>query len=105
MSDTKCIELAEMHHLAWCIGQVYAIRLGSLGYNPKNKNSIPHKKFLTWRDVEIFRGTSDGEFVADFTFRILKTNLEDPERANENDRPPRPLQCGVLSPKNNNNNI
>lgn len=101
MSATKTIELAEMHHLAWCIGRVCAIRPGS----PKNKNNIPHKKFLTWRDVKIFRGTSDGEFVGDLTFRVLKTNLEDPERANESDRPPRPLQCRVLSPKKNENII
>ena len=104
-SDTKCIELAEMHHVAWCIGRICAIRPGSLGYNPKNRNSIPHQKFLMWRDVNIFRGASDGEFVADLTFRVLKTNIADPERANESDRPPRPLQCRVLSPKRNDNII
>ena len=94
-----------MHHLAWCIGRVCAVRPGSLGYNPKNKDSISRKKFLTWRDVKIFRGTADGEFVADFTFRVLKTNSEDPEEGNKDDRPPRPLQCRVLSPKKNENVI
>lgn len=105
MEDTKCIELAEMHHLAWCVGRVCAIRPGSLGYNPKNKNSLRHKKYLTWRDVKIFRGVEKAEFVADFTFRILKTNSEDPEEGNNDDRPPRPLQCRVLSPKKNENVI
>lgn len=105
IADTKCIELAEMHHLAWCIGRVCAVRPGSLGYNLKNKDSIQQKKFLRWGDVKIFRGVAGGEFIADLTFRVLKTNSEDPEKGNLDDRPPRPLQCRVLSPKKNENII
>lgn len=30
---------------------------GSLGYNPKNKNSISQRRFLPWRDVPPYRAT------------------------------------------------
>jgi hypothetical protein len=35
----------------------------------KNKDSISKKEVFTWRDVDIFRGTAEGEFVEDI-FRL-----------------------------------
>jgi len=53
---TACIELAECHHLAWCIARACALRPSSLG-RPKteDRDSSNPYDFLVWEDVTITR--------------------------------------------------
>ena len=54
---TPCVELAECHHLAWCLGRVCALRPGSLGSQRPSlrEETRTDLDFLTFGDVEIFR--------------------------------------------------
>jgi len=62
LQDNKTIELAEGHHLAWCMARHTIVRLGSLGLN---KHAIKAKelfegdkikcKYLIWNDVRVLR--------------------------------------------------
>ncbi|OBT86741.1 hypothetical protein VE02_06274 [Pseudogymnoascus sp. 03VT05] len=98
MAQTRCFAVAEQHHLSWCIGRTCAVRPGSLGYNPKDKRRVPQGQFLTWRDVEIFRGTEAGHFTADIKFIVVKTNHQDAEAASKASKPSRSIRCRVMSP-------
>lgn len=105
MSQSRCFPVAEIHHLSWCLGRTCAVRPGSLGHNPKDKSAIPEKRFLTWRDVQIFRGAEVGKFVADIAFRVVKTNSQDAEQASKASKPSRPINCRVMSPNTTDNLI
>jgi hypothetical protein len=45
------IDIAEGHHLAWCIGRICAVRPGSVG--PTDATRERSMMYLTWRDVDI----------------------------------------------------
>jgi hypothetical protein len=81
MVSTPSIEVAEGHHLAWCIiGRVCSVRPGSIA--PSRLGGKTEKKlFLTWRDIVLTRGDKKGNFRVEITFRSLKTTLEDPDTA------------------------
>ncbi|OBT70725.1 hypothetical protein VF21_10291 [Pseudogymnoascus sp. 05NY08] len=76
MQQTRCFIVAEMHHLAWCMGRTCAVRPGSLGHNPKDKTSIQAGRFLM----------------------VVKTNSQDAEQASKAAKPSRPIKCRVMSP-------
>lgn len=103
MQMTRCFPLAESHHLAWCIGRICAVRPGSLGHGPQDKSNLANGQFLRWGDIEVFRNGSRGEFIADITFRVVKTNQADPEEGNNSRSPQRPIRCRVMPPKSNDN--
>ncbi|KEQ67642.1 uncharacterized protein M437DRAFT_36615 [Aureobasidium melanogenum CBS 110374] len=74
MMRTACIENAEQHHLAWCLGRFLALRPASIGAEsftgPGNTRHQPH---LVWRDVVLQRDPSDkGRFTAVITIRHWK---------------------------------
>ena len=78
-SKTRCIELAEVHHLAWCIGRFTAVRPGSLGpsqeqvKNPYSDDAL--RACLQWRDIRVSRIVDrPGQFTATITIRNLKGN-------------------------------
>lgn len=99
MEQTRCIQLAECHHLAWCLGRICAVRPGSIGHGPQDKNNLINGQFLKWRDIEVFRNGRKGEFFVDVTFRVVKTNQADPEEGNNSRSPQRPIRCRVMPPK------
>lgn len=75
MCTTWCIENAEQHHLAWCLGRVLALRPGSIG-----SSKFAPEAHLTWNDVKITREEDNGKFVARITIRFVKQS-SDPEKA------------------------
>ncbi|KAL2421149.1 hypothetical protein ABEF95_002031 [Exophiala dermatitidis] len=97
LKSTPCIELAECHQLAWCIGRFTAARPGSLGGQPKRSLVDPDndESFLTWRDVEISRSGKRGQFISRILFRNLKTNRVDSEAIDTN----KTLKFTLLSPQ------
>lgn len=99
MMSTPSIEVAEGHHLAWCLGRVCSVRPGSIGPS-KNSDKLKTGMYLTWRDLTFTRGAKEGEFRVDIVFRSLKTNFEDPASAPSNKSPQsRQLKCVVMSPQ------
>lgn len=80
---TISIEVAEEHHLAWCLGRFCALRPGALAQatpatptvaldgTVKEDRPLP---FLAWRDVELLRLDDQGRFRANVRIRNLKTN-------------------------------
>lgn len=57
------------------------------------------RPFLTWRDIKLLRGSEPGKFQARITFRNLKTNFADPEKAKEKGNLKSTLQCVISSPR------
>jgi hypothetical protein len=57
MRGAPSIELAECHHLAWCIGRFTAARPGSICGNRPEDSKVPanDRSYITWRDIEIER--------------------------------------------------
>ncbi|CAJ0540123.1 Ff.00g073930.m01.CDS01 [Fusarium sp. VM40] len=99
MITTPEISVAELHHLAWCIGRVCAVRPGSLARSDHRPVDAPEKPFLTWGDIELSRGSEDGKFTAKITIRNLKTNYKDPEKARNKGSAPSELKCIIKSPQ------
>ncbi|KAM0200381.1 hypothetical protein ACHAPI_002806 [Fusarium lateritium] len=99
MITTPEISVAELHHLAWCIGRVCAVRPGSLARSDHRKADAIDKPFLTWGDIELSRDSEDGKFTAKITIRNLKTNYEDPEKARKKGSAPSKLKCIIKSPQ------
>ena len=92
---TPCIELAECHHAAWCLGRVTALRPGSIG-TPKSSGERGNMPFMAWKDLEITRGQRRGEFDLKLNVRILKTNhVADPEQVASHKR----LAFNIKSPQ------
>ncbi|ETS84837.1 hypothetical protein PFICI_02862 [Pestalotiopsis fici W106-1] len=81
LSTTSYIAVAEGHQLAWCLMRLCCLRPGSIGWTSQDHKR--DKKYLVWRDIEIFRGDVAGSFNVTITFRSLKTNFEDLEKANQ----------------------
>lgn len=99
MTQTPNIAVAEAHHLAWCLGRICAVRPGSLGISSHKHASAKNRPFLTWRDIEITRGSEAGRFQAQVTFRNLKTNVLDPEKMKEKGDNKSQLCCIINSPR------
>jgi hypothetical protein len=98
MVSTPSIEVAEGHHLAWCIGRVCSVRPGSIA--PSRLGGKTEKKlFLTWRDIVLTRGDKKGNCRVEITFRSLKTTLEDPDTALNTNKRQESLQCNVMPPQ------
>jgi hypothetical protein len=97
MISTPSIELAECHHLAWCIGRICSVRPGSIG--PPRKADPEKFQFLRWRDITITRLPQKGMFMVDINFRNLKTNTVDPDKAATRANPIKELNCRVMPPK------
>ena len=70
-----CIEVSEQHMAAWCLGRFTACRPGSLG---DSRHRVGHMQL---KDLTITRGREPGMFDMVVTFRHLKTNSVDPEKA------------------------
>lgn len=84
---TPCIELAECHHLAWCIARCCALRPGSFGQQAHKVDPNVELPFLAFRDLRITRGSTKGDFTVRLVIRNLKTNtLMDAERAFETNK-------------------
>ncbi|KAK7432431.1 hypothetical protein QQZ08_000996 [Neonectria magnoliae] len=81
--ETRCIELAECHHLAWVFGRMAALKPSSLG-PPKNVDPEFEFPYLMWRDLEIERSSVVGKFSVKVAIRNLETNSIDPERQYQN---------------------
>ena len=80
---TPRMEIAESHHLAWCIGRVTAVRPGSLGVTDgrrMDERDTEKQPYLAWKDIRIHRGCKRGEFIVFIDIRNLKTNTVDHER-------------------------
>ncbi|KAF5027811.1 hypothetical protein F66182_81 [Fusarium sp. NRRL 66182] len=86
MITTPNISVAEIHHLAWCIGRVCALRPGSLA---KTANKRDH----------------DGRFTAKLVIRNLKTNYEDPEKTWRQGSLNTTVRCIIKSPQHSTNLI
>ncbi|KAK3401534.1 hypothetical protein B0T20DRAFT_492252 [Sordaria brevicollis] len=70
--NSRCKEVAEVHHLAWALGRICCFRPGSIGYS-----TPAHLKaglFMKWRDVTILRGSEPGKFEIKLLVRSFKTN-------------------------------
>jgi hypothetical protein len=96
MMRTASIEVAEQHHLAWCLARYLALRPGSIGAEsysgPNNKR---HDAHLTWRDLDIQRdGTEKGRFKVIITIRFWKQS-RDPDAARVE-----PKTYTIVSPPN-----
>ena len=98
MISTPSIGVAEGHHLAWCIGRVCSVRPGSIGPSGKG-DKLKKGLYLTWRDAIITRGKNKGEFSAQIIFRSVKTNSDDPEKAEKSGAGGKVLTCNVLPPQ------
>jgi hypothetical protein len=100
---TASIEVAEQHHLAWCLGRCTALRPSSIGPQPGNKREAPgpdgYDDFIMWKDVAITRGKEPGSFNARLTLRNLKTTRLDPEARADRTRQDQ-LVFNILSPQN-----
>ncbi|TAQ89667.1 hypothetical protein B7494_g2017 [Chlorociboria aeruginascens] len=100
MVATPCIELAECHHLAWCIGRVAAVRPGSIGPSRNGSKSKENGLYLKWMDVVLTRGEQKGMFDVAITFRNLKTNYErNYEAASKAGRQQKPLKVMIKAPR------
>ncbi|KAH7024844.1 uncharacterized protein B0I36DRAFT_387286 [Microdochium trichocladiopsis] len=93
--NTPCIEVAEGHQPAWCIGRTCAVRPGSIGIQP----GAEELDCLTFGDFEFSRGREPGHFTCTITFRILKTNREDIQGALQKPVQARTIKCVVRTPK------
>ncbi|KAG5789435.1 hypothetical protein H9Q69_011503 [Fusarium xylarioides] len=102
MISAPNIEVAECHHLAWCIGRICAVRPGSLARSDNKPVNSPRKPFLTWNDIELSRD-HDGKFTVTITFRNLKTNSEEPTKAAHKAPLRSELRCIIKSPRNTEN--
>ncbi|KAK7981593.1 hypothetical protein PG988_003831 [Apiospora saccharicola] len=99
LATTPCIALAESHQLAWLLMRVCCVRPGSIGWS--NQERLELGLYLKWSDIQIFRDSeSEFKFTARITFRSLKTNSQDPERAQKKAVDERMLICNVKSPEN-----
>lgn len=78
--QSKSIEYAEQHYLAWLLGRYGALRPGSLG-KPSEVSINPDAgpQYLIWRDLVITRGRALGEFDVRVLIRNIKTDRPDPE--------------------------
>lgn len=103
MISSPSIEVAECHHLAWCIGRICAVRPGSLARSDNKPVDSPQKPFLTWNDIELSRDESNGKFSARLYFRNLKTNYEDPQKSMGKTAQASALTCIIKSPQNTEN--
>ncbi|KAK7415677.1 hypothetical protein QQX98_005709 [Neonectria punicea] len=81
--ETRCIEFAECHHLAWVFGRMAALKPSSLG-PLKNVDPEYEVPYLMWRDLEIERSSVTGMFSVKVAIRNLETNSIDPERQYQN---------------------
>jgi Protein of unknown function (DUF3435) len=101
MKSTPSIEVAEQHHLAWCIGRVTALRPSSFGPQPDDRREQPgrmgYDDFMMWKDVHITRGSEPGMFDVCVKIRNLKTTSIDPEASVVG---PNELAFRILSPQN-----
>jgi len=103
MASTLHIEVAEQHHLAWCIGRVCSVRPGTIGW--------PEKEYMeqglcpTWRDFTFSRCEGTGTFKVSVTFRMLKTNSQDPETMSKISPIQQKLTFTILSPNSIDNLI
>lgn len=79
MARTLNVPLAEVHHLAWCLGCVCGVRPGSMGWATRRED-----QYLQWKDVEIVRSTGahKGMFTTKITFRHLKRGRDNMSYAN-----------------------
>ncbi|KAB5555005.1 hypothetical protein GE09DRAFT_1239454 [Coniochaeta sp. 2T2.1] len=96
MTNTKYIDMAEQHHLAWCLGRLCAVRPGSLG--EKEGAERERHLFLTWRDVTIVV-EEPGCFTVQIVFRSLKTAHEKDSEAATAQAAGYTLTCTITSPK------
>ncbi|KAF5722886.1 hypothetical protein FMUND_2242 [Fusarium mundagurra] len=102
MISAPNIEVAECHHLAWCIGRICAVRPGSLARSDNKPADSPQKPFLIWNDIELSRD-HDGKFTLTITFRNLKTNSEELTKASHKAPLRSQLRCVIKSPQNTEN--
>lgn len=110
MTTSLHMEAAEVHHLAWCIGRMCAVRPGSLGWSGTKeiafKNAPSHgPPYLVWKDVEITKvaGGDKAMFQVQLTIRNLKTNFTDPEKAMTKSKLRSSLVFNILPPKKSSN--
>lgn len=104
MISAPNIEVAECHHLAWCIGRICAVRPGSLARSDNKPVDSPQKPFLIWNDIELSRDHG-GKFALTITFRNLKTNSEEPTKAVQKGPLRSVLRCVIKSPQNTENMV
>ncbi|OIW32876.1 hypothetical protein CONLIGDRAFT_695069 [Coniochaeta ligniaria NRRL 30616] len=85
-SPTLHIDVAELHHLAWCMGKISAIRPGDIGQSRQGS-----QKSLRWKDITIVRGDEPGKFQVEIGLRSMSNSTNF-------DKMTRKLVCKVLSP-------
>lgn len=68
---TASIDVAENHHLAWCLACVCGVRPGTLGWAKERRND-----YLRWEDITITRGDR-GRSDCQITFKHLKGTRDD----------------------------
>ena len=93
-----CIEYAECHHLAWCIGRVTAVRPGSLAPSHMSERREEWQKnnlYPAWKGAQITRGAEKGRFIVKITFPVLETNSVDSAKQQSN----RTLTCEIMAPR------
>ena len=76
-ANSPCIELAECHHLAWCLARICAVRPGSLA-QPSLLAARRRKpyQYPTWNSMNITRGDHPGQFNLVAEFVSVKGNNE-----------------------------
>lgn len=99
MLNTPCIEVAEGHHVAWCITRTCATRPGSIGIQPKAEET----QCLTLGDFEIMRDALPGHFTAIMDIRVLKSNRDHIKGAIKKAVQARTIRCVLTTPKNASN--
>ena len=78
-ANSPCIELAECHHLAWCLARICAVGPGSLAQQSLRAVRRKHPyRYPTWDSMNITRGDHPGQFNLTAEFRGVKgTNERD----------------------------
>lgn len=97
LANTPEIAVAEGQQLAMCLMRICSIRPGSIGWSNQEKKG--KEMFLKWGDIDITRGDVKGSFDVIVTFRILKSNLDDHERAMNKAENLRIVRAKIPSPR------
>jgi len=92
MVVAACMEVAEQHHLAWCIGRQTAVRAASLA-----ADNFSPDRYVRWRDIEITTTSAPGDYKVVLNIIFQKTSHIDPESGQHRD-----LTCYLDSPTKDN---